>query len=161
MIRFIRVTTEGPFPGETKFRTKHNRAMKAGHQRLGDYWITVVRGRHFTADAHFRYGFAPRSFKYQARKKKKMGHNIDLVWSGDSERETTHSRVVPTSKRALMKIPMGSMNYRGGKGGIDMRDELLRTKATDDQEMAAAFHGAYTLELQRQRGGSTTLLGAA
>jgi len=160
VIRFIRVKTEGPFPGERSFRRKHNAAMKAGHRTMGQFWIHGgIRERHFLPQAHFVYHYAQRAPGYMKRKQAKYGHNIDLVWTGESMRQTSYSRVVPTAFRALMRIPSGQFNRLAGR--IDARDELLRLTDDDRQQMAGAFQSAYNVELVRQRGGTITIIRGA
>lgn len=157
MIRFIAVKIHGPFPGSPNFRRTHNAAMKAGHAMMGEHWIHGgIRAAHFTPQAHFVYGYAQRGAGYMKKKQALTGQNADLVYSGESARETSYSRVVPTSVRAVMRIPSGQFNRQVSH--IDMRGELLRMTDRDHQSMAGVFQSAYQIELTRQSGDSATVI---
>lgn len=60
----------------------HNEIMRECNRGLLERHRDRNLPRHFEGGATSRYGYAKRSAKYTARKRKKYGHSIPMVFSG-------------------------------------------------------------------------------
>ncbi len=97
-----------PTRAEDLTRRDHNRYVKeAARDVLATYHKKFTR-RKFQADASRRYGYAPRSAKYNRRKQRLKGHRIPMLYSGRSR---------DTIAGSPPKIRIGGA-AEGGKKGI-------------------------------------------
>jgi hypothetical protein len=94
-----------------------NRVVKDGFQRMGEEWHRFYEHKHFEEEAVRRYGYAPRSEKYERRKLRIKGHNDPLVWSGVSRRLASIVKVRATTAGAsvVMNAPRLNMQRRASE----------------------------------------------
>lgn len=142
----LRMKFTGPFPGKRSGLTprKFRRMQKLAWKAMGDYWHEKIRPLHFTVAGAKKYRYKRRTLKYRKAKLAKFGHNKPLVWSGESRRLTANRNVTSTSRG--MRVKMGqakALNFRRRRKftgvTINMRDELLRTRADERRQMAKVF----------------------
>lgn len=98
------------------FQRDHNRFMRAAMTAAAEYHWRQHMPRHFQKFAAAKYGYVPRSKKYNDRKIKIVGHQIDNVLSGRSRREVTSKRTItatPKGARLKMVLPI-----KGGTGNL-------------------------------------------
>lgn len=60
----------------------HGQMMRLVNQSVLQRWRDRYLPLHFQGGATSRYGYAPRSAKYTARKRRRVGHSIPLVLTG-------------------------------------------------------------------------------
>ena len=104
-------------------------------------WHEEIRPGHFTAEAHRRYAHAPRSRRYNARKRKYTGQSIDMVMSGDLMRRTELLKLRTSAKQAKIILPAG-FNRRHPKSAVRMRDEITNIIPTDERKIVSAYESA-------------------
>lgn len=63
-----------------------NKIAIATSKKVANYWLDEFFPLRFTESAVARYGFTPRTPKYNRQKMKKYGHKKHLVYSGDMKR---------------------------------------------------------------------------
>lgn len=126
------------------------RVTKEALARVLRWWHAILLKEHFKPGAAAKYGYKPRSPRYLARKKRKLGHTIPLVHSGLMRRSLTRAIFVTGTSRLLRGTMHGPryvhmrttiMNPRPNLG-----DEAARTTAEEQRSLAAVF-GAAVAEL--------------
>jgi hypothetical protein len=127
-------------------------AMRAGLQNLVLKWHREILPRHFQEDAYGRYGYQPRTAKYDARKMRKFGHHRPLVFAssvGVLERAvTSRIDVTGTSKQArgTLHAPPFMDSFTANRPEMPpMADELVRSNNAEEQEMGQALDEFLTL----------------
>lgn len=123
--------------------------VKRGAMRAAaEHWHAVMLQRHFAQSARGRYGYQPRSAKYQRRKvravmsgKAKSGH--DLVFSGlamESALKPPRIKAFPSRARLdLLSPPYIKMrpDRRGKRKAMPaMGDEMTRVVYEESQDLA-------------------------
>src|SRR3990172_3567299 len=85
-IHTIEITYHGGVPGGRGFPLRDYHDMRrAAMEDVGNFWHEHYRGEHFEFSAYQRYGYTPRTTKYEIRKAKNLGHRRPLVFTGESE----------------------------------------------------------------------------
>lgn len=117
---------------ERRFQT----AIRSGWAEALLLWQRTIAPGHFTPGARFKYGYKPRSKSYEAKKKAIKGHNVPLVWSGDS-RKTVKSRFATpqvTKKRATgnfeVALPI-AVRLFGRSGELKVMTDAEKSKLVD------------------------------
>ena len=80
--------TPPAMPHDLSQRLHNQFAKQALRETLSEHWRRHTR-LHFQKFAASRYGYARRSRKYRKHKQKTKGHDIDMLFSGDTRREMT------------------------------------------------------------------------
>lgn len=121
----------------------HNRLMREALRATMRDHLSHRMGDHFRENAKTapggEYGYTARSPRYQARKRRKLGHTRPNFFTGKLARETRNSQITATAKRARVIIRAG----RPLKN--QQRLELEAITRTEEQEIAA-FAGAHYQE---------------
>lgn len=144
-----------PSRAEDLTKRDHNRYVKqAVRETMEEYHRKFTR-RKFQLDAKWRYGYASRSRKYNARKQRIKGHQIPMLWSGDSRKKISggvaNIRVGGSAeggKKSITAILFYRLPFKGGTGDQKGRTsnsvvrqligELSRW-ATDEVSWAAKY----------------------
>lgn len=119
---------------EVLTRTQVVNAVKRALKRLGEYWHDAFAWKRFTVPGAFEYGFAPRSLKYQQRKKHKFGEALPLVFSGDTREmllsDNTKQRITSTRDKVTIPMPTNINQYKP-KGGVDIGEEIRKVSRSE------------------------------
>ena len=115
-----------------------NNAVKAAIATMAEQWHAKFLPLHFDESAYERYGYTRRkgsgmapgqkgyASSYVGRKRKRIGHNRPLVYSGEGRSMALASpKIRGTSKEARVVLP-SKFNFRHPKSQISMRDEITR-----------------------------------
>lgn len=82
-------------------------AKKKAYHHVGTTWLRKFMPGHFRAGARTKYGYRPRSAKYNKRKRIVKHHTQPLVYSGrlrDQVKRPANQNVVATSKGVTVKL---------------------------------------------------------
>lgn len=102
-----------------------NIALKKEYEAAIRTWHRKHRPKHFEAIAFRRYRYTPRSRKYEKWKKKKYGHRLPLVRSGESRLlSQVVTRVSSTPRSAAITMPVRVFNFKPRGSRINMREEF-------------------------------------
>ena len=113
---FLDVTLDVP----TWLRPNARRALlKTAYHDLGVWVHDTLMAKHFTQEGAAEYGYRRRSARYAKRKRAKFGHNLPLVYSGETRSRVMApvgqwSRVSATSRGVTLTFSVPRLNYRGG-----------------------------------------------
>jgi hypothetical protein len=130
-------------------RRRRGHVLKQVYQAIGQRWGEEYLPKRFTPEQK-KYNFEPRAGQqsgmagkqfwrsYTGRKKKKYGHTLALVYSGESARRAQNFRVTATRNGAKVTVPAPALNYRSPHSSINMADEV-RTVTPDEQRALAAY----------------------
>lgn len=139
-------------------RRAHNQYVKeAARETMEEYHRKFTR-RKFQLDATFRYSYAKRSQKYNARKQKIKGHQIPMLWSGNTRKAVANGAAkirlggaAEGGKKGLTATLIYRLPFKGGTGDRRRRGsnsvprqiihELSRW-ATDEVTWAAKYFAA-------------------
>lgn len=128
------------------------RFLRGGYLAAARHWHEVYRPLHFTAAAWVRYGYVRRALKYTRYKLRKQGHELPLVWSGDSRdrtgrdfritSNTTGARVRMRAARLNVKgnwrrdtLGGGAVRWSGPRKEVVMREELVRVNPQEQRNL--------------------------
>lgn len=120
-------------------------AVKAGLMAAAKLWHDGILPEHFTAHGAAKYGYRPRSPKYQMRKLKRMGHADPLVYHGSLRdacllyRHYTGSIGAAGRATALVKMHVGFLRSKEGfnyatsryRSGLYIPDEISTVAAEE------------------------------
>lgn len=136
---FIEITENG-YSGLR--RSDRNALRRETWNGVGTEWHERYRNKHFTPAGFAEYGYTPRSKRYNARKKKVLGHTRPLEFTGESKERSKTFRVVATKNGARVVMnQVRAFNFRPLGGRIDMRKEFTtvsRNEVLTLQEFANA-----------------------
>jgi len=148
MMGQITIRAQGFMPG---FGTQRhlNSAVRSTWEHVGRFWHRMFRPKHFTEAGAREYGYIARKGErmvqsrakgwagtYVARKKREKGHNLPLVWSGDTRELSRQHRekAAATRKRSYVKVimPVRGLNRKHPKSQINMAEEMRRISPAED-----------------------------
>lgn len=109
-------------------------AVKRALRRMGEYWHEAFAWKRFTAEGGQEYGFKPRRYTYDNKKRKYFGEALPLVFRGDTRdellSENTKARIRVT--RDTVRIPMPTrINQFVSRYGIKPADEIKRVSRAE------------------------------
>lgn len=142
----ITVTERGATP--RGFKRYHGEASKRSWHAVGVRWHSTMRSKHFTRAGFTEYGYAPRSRAYEARKRKKQGHNRPLEFSGESKRRSRFARIAATTKGSTVRFSAPALNLRPKGGRINLREEATRISAREAATLSKVWQERHTIELK-------------
>jgi hypothetical protein len=107
-------------------------------------WHQEIMPQHFTRGAGPKYRYQKRKKRYQISKAKRVGHNIDLVFSGESEKRAKAGIRISTRRRGgnvvqargAMDVPKYFYQYNKLHNAPDKANELTRTTAPEDARLS-------------------------
>lgn len=116
-------------------RREMNDVLKEAWHLLALRWLNYFLPLHFGDRATQRYGYEKRSWRYNYRKKRIVGHTRPMEFTGQTKRQALRQHnVIASSKQATARINAPGLNRRPKTGRIRMRDEVT---AIRDDELAA------------------------
>ena len=118
----------------------HAQIMREINRGMLERWRDRYLPMHFQAGATTRYGYEKRSAKYTARKRKKYGHSIPLVYTGRL-RDTIRENMKPPTATQY-KGSIKSRGYFPMKAVL--RSEIERVMPFENAELAAWALKQYT-----------------
>lgn len=136
-----------------------DRGIRMGLRNATLFWQREMAAGHFEQGAAGKYGYAPRTKKYQIRKAKRWGHQQPLVWTGVT-RDWVRSRFAQPSVRreggqglkARLQILAPGYFYRWHGGHQqDKVAELLTTTDAESAKLLDVLDDALQTELSRPR----------
>lgn len=147
------------FPSKRAWRA----AMVKGHDAQGQHWHQHMLKDHFRRNSRERYGYKPRSERYQRRKQfgrggkrgfrgraKYMGL-VDLVLAGDLEsgiRGFATIRSFPSRVTVAMIGPSYlTINYKPNRPNLAR--EITATVPEEENKLAEVMDAVVTREMQR------------
>lgn len=137
-----------------------DRGFRAGLGAAAKQWQREFAERHFEPFAAAKYGYRRRTEKYNARKRRRFGHEMPLVWTGTTHEWVTTRFQEPTvrrsgeSIRARLQIKAPTYFYAfHGKHQYDKVEELLRTTPDEYRRMQGTIEEMIDEALARRRGG--------
>jgi hypothetical protein len=103
-----------------------------------EMWHRTMLPKHFRASATSEYQYRRRSKKHLRQKRKRVGHEIPLVYSGDMKRMLTRrSKVGGTAKR--VSVTMSGPRYlymrRKNTRMPDMAGEITSTTKAEERKL--------------------------
>jgi len=139
------------------------RLMKRGLRIMLRWWHKRYLPRHFAAArvVTHRYPgvYAPRSPKYQARKRRVKGHSKLLVWSGETERAVLgRPRLGGTGTQAWIEVvfPNRAQKSRGGKWTSaplgQTKRELTAVSRSEHRELVKRLEGWVVKQIPKVKG---------
>lgn len=126
-------------PDPDELDRNHRRYLNRAHRKAAELHHRRHMREHFQPGAIAKYGYAPRSAAYQRRKKRLYGHNLPLVYTGNTRRTILSQRtIVATARyaRLTMRIPItgGSGRFLDAKALQRMGRKPLSRAQIDGQE---------------------------
>lgn len=77
-------------------------------QQVANHWHTQILPRHFQRTAKEKYGYAPRTSRYEERKRGRP----DLYWTGSMQRDLqTNAQLMDTGKAIRLKMHARVLNF--------------------------------------------------
>lgn len=133
-----------------------NPAVRAALREVVEAWHKDTLPKHFEPSAVSRYGYKPRTKKYEIRKAKKFHHRNPLQFTGTLRREVSRQvRITATATktrgraRAVMSGPRYLYQYRKDVGQADKAAELTMVTAAEAEAMARALDRSVTISLRK------------
>lgn len=129
----------------------HGQIMREVNRAVLERWRDRYLPRHFQGGASSRYGYEPRTARYTARKRKKYGHSLPLVYTGRLRDEIKQRvKITATQHRGNLK----SRGYFPMKQVL--RSEIERVMLFENEELAQFARDLYVRlakrpEYKRQR----------
>lgn len=120
-----------------KQQAAFEKATREGFKKALQLWQRVFAPGHFEPSARGKYGYRRRTAKYEARKKREKGHNVPLVWSGDSRR-TVKTRFATPTVRKNRKGGFFTIRLNLGVRLWARQQELTETTEAEMDAMAEA-----------------------
>lgn len=155
MIGHIQIRERGATP--RGFGKELRRMTKQSWQEVGVEYRRRYLPKRFTTHGALELGYKQRSQKYQARKRRLLGHNDPLVWSRETRNSVlSGSDVRPTS--GGVRIPLkGSrkLNRNNPKSNIQMHMEIRRVSRREAVALAKKYDGTLDSQLKNYQGTST------
>ena len=118
-----------------KQQAAFEKATREGFKNAVKLWQRVFAPGHFEPSARAKYHYRPRTASYEKRKKWEKGHNVPLVWSGDSRR-TVKTRFATPTVRKNRKGGFFTIRLNLGVRLWGRQNELTETTAAEMDAMA-------------------------
>lgn len=127
--------------------------LEKGYQRGGEFWVEQCLPRHFQEGAEFVYHYRKRTTKYLEQKKKKVGHQMPLVYSGDLREAVIQGHRVHASRRALAVVMQAPGYVKFHRKGYEVTAVLKR----EVEALGKVVDGTVADELRKKEGGSAAM----
>jgi len=118
-----------------KQQAAFEKATREGFKNAVKFWQRMFAPGHFEPSARAKYHYRPRTASYEKRKKREKGHNVPLVWSGDSRR-TVKTRFATPTVRKNRKGGFFTIRLNLGVRLWGRQNELTETTAAEMDAMA-------------------------
>lgn len=113
-------------------------AQRVGFAAAAERWHSNTLPRHFDSGASMRYGYAPRTPRYDRRKMRVKGHRQPLVWSGTLMRSALRSaRISATPTGAVVRFGAGTqaINFAGREAWLSTAKKVTQMRTVADYDM--------------------------
>jgi hypothetical protein len=128
-----------------------NRMLKAEWTHMGETWHKRFRRPHFTMAAYGKYGYMPRSRRYNFFKRRSLGHTLPLVLSGTSRQLSEQRTVVATKRGANVRMPVRVFNFKSKTSKVDKRKEFTTVIPQETQILESRFQTGLEKRFVAQR----------
>lgn len=127
--------------GPSEMRDEWPRIKREAHREFGEWWHENYYPLHFQSFAATRYGYEPRTREYRERKRRIMGHDLPLVYSGSFRQETTSwAEIRATEEGASVTMRAQVLNLVGRSSRDpnypDIREEATTVAPQEQQRFA-------------------------
>jgi hypothetical protein len=114
-------------------------------------------GKHFTAAGAAEYGYATRSKKYTEQKRRKFGHTLPLVYSGQLRANVLSMPEIRATSKGVKVVLRNSQkaNYRNPKGQANPAEELRQVSDREAVGLARAKDREMVRRIRAARGQQT------
>ena len=125
----VKIEYKGHIPKMS--RRDQNNVIRESYEDLGKHFFDKNLPRRFTVQGSRTLSYQRRSPKHVAAKKRLFGHNLPLVFSGETRARALSSmtRIVAKAKKGLgsveLRASVPKLNFRRGNGP-KMREEFER-----------------------------------
>lgn len=139
MIGHIQIRDRGPTP--RGFAKARRALQKQSWAEVGIEYRRKFLPRRFTFHGALELGYKPRKPRYQARKRRLLGHNNPLVFSGETRNLVLAGTDVRSTSNGV-RIPLkGSrkLNRNNPKSDIEMHMEIRRVSRREANQLARHF----------------------
>lgn len=112
-------------------KSEMNSILRDGFAYIGEYWHRHFRARHFSNDAYQEYGYQRRTQAYNRRKIKHLGHNLPLVFTGESRDLSKQKKITATKNGVHVTMPVRKLNFKRSAKAPNMPKELTTISARE------------------------------
>lgn len=131
-------------------KSEVNAAFKAAYLAVGKRWRRRYLPLHFGSRATQRYRYTLRNFQYNRNKRRFLGHQRPLEFSGEGKREAIYrENMLVTRHKCVVRLPR-KFNLRPRKGTIRMADEIRRILPAEIHDLTQLFIDVLEHELRRR-----------
>ena len=142
----FKISYKGQIPPAMRKRD-WNKLIKFTFRKLGEFWPSKMRPKHFTKAGAKEYDYTPRAGEdlpfgtrafwrsYTGQKLRKYGHTLPLVYSGLSMEQTHRRDIRATSKGVRIVMHAPALNFRHPKSEVDMRAEMTRVSGREETQI--------------------------
>lgn len=116
-------------------RTDGNKMMKRTWRDVGNEWHQKFRRSHFTQSAFSKYGYKPRSKRYNRFKRRISGHTLPLVFTGTSRRLSESKTIRATKKNVTVSMPIRVFNFSRKGSKVDKRREMTTVASSEVRKL--------------------------
>ncbi len=137
-------------------KSELNAILKTGFAKQGEYWHKNFRKRHFSNMAYSEYGYQKRTSAYNRRKQRAFGHNLPLVFTGQS-RDLSQSRNIRATKNyCLVTMPVRAFNFKRTPQSPDLQKEFRTVSQSEQKILDDRMEKHIVKSLSRSKSGPTT-----
>ncbi len=137
-------------------KSELNAVLKAGFTNQGEYWHRNYRKKHFSNLAYGEYGYQRRTAGYNKRKQKYFGHNLPLVFTGQSRDLSQSKNVRSTKKECVVTMPVRAFNFKRTPSSPDLQKEFRTVSASEQKILDDRMENHIVKSLSRSKSGPTT-----
>lgn len=142
-------------------KSEYGKLSKHILQDLISWWHRRMFPGHFERSAHAKYGYQSRDRKYVMKKLKRFKQAIDLIKTGEMQRDlTTMIRISGTAKkgRGTMTGPRYLSMIRRDPTRPHLAAELLAVTKAEEMKLAKRYEEDMAYALNNLRSSKTTRL---
>lgn len=136
-------------------RSEFNKIAREVWLAGGRFWHEEILQKHFTYQAVHEYQYAPRSASHVKAKRRKYGHNLPLVFSGESKEMLESQSEVRSTQNGVsvvMRAPKHFFTYRKDYKAPDKVEEVKTFSRNDGVQMARVWEDAFVKEWKKPSG---------
>ncbi|MBW3538772.1 MAG: hypothetical protein KY476_00730 [Planctomycetes bacterium] len=160
----IKITLREERPADISIRVWRD-SMRQAHEEMGALWHSKMLPRHFTRGAASRYGYQPRTRKWQQKKAalyargKAVKRNTDLVFTGFLQETLTNFgsvRAFPTRVTIQMTGPRYITFRPHASNQPDKHSEVTRVTDDEARELSEKLNETATKLFNEYRAAKTS-----
>jgi len=156
----FRITYRAPLTTLMRKRQWNAEIEKPSWTAVGLFHKRQHVEKHFTPAGAAEYGYAPRSRKYTEKKRRKFGHDLPLVFTGQLKANCRVPEIRATSK-GVKVVLRGSQkaNLRNPRSRANMADELRVVSDAEAVRLAREKDRAMARKIRAARGTESKQIG--